>query len=121
MGTGYFPGVKQPGRGADHPPSSKAEVKKEYGYTSTPPLGLHGMLWEHLYLYLYPFSNSVSSWLLTVQFLSTYTFSDVALYQIQINQPRRSKNLKYLYISLFIFSCKAKLQAQRRSQVISES
>jgi hypothetical protein len=30
-----------------------AEVKKEYGYTSTPPLGLHGLLWEHLYLYLY--------------------------------------------------------------------
>ena len=23
MGTGSFPGVKRPGRGADHPPSSK--------------------------------------------------------------------------------------------------
>jgi hypothetical protein len=40
MGTGSFPGVKQPGRGADHPPPSSAEVKKEYSYTSTPPLGL---------------------------------------------------------------------------------
>jgi hypothetical protein len=28
MGTGSFPGVKQPGRGADHPPPSSAEVKK---------------------------------------------------------------------------------------------
>jgi hypothetical protein len=28
MGTGYFPEVKQPGRGADHPPSS-AQVKNE--------------------------------------------------------------------------------------------
>jgi hypothetical protein len=28
MGTKSFPGVKQPGRGADHPPSSSAEVKK---------------------------------------------------------------------------------------------
>jgi hypothetical protein len=28
MGTGYFPGVKRPGRGADHPPPSSAEVKK---------------------------------------------------------------------------------------------
>ena len=27
-----------------------AEVMK--GYTSTHPLGLHGLLWEHLYLYL---------------------------------------------------------------------
>jgi hypothetical protein len=29
MGTGSFPGVKRPGRGADHPPLSSAEVKKE--------------------------------------------------------------------------------------------
>jgi hypothetical protein len=29
MSTGSFPGVKRPGRGADHPPPSSAEVKKE--------------------------------------------------------------------------------------------
>jgi hypothetical protein len=29
MGAGSFPGVKRPGRGADHPPPSSAEVKKE--------------------------------------------------------------------------------------------
>jgi hypothetical protein len=29
MGTGSFPGVKRPGRGADHQPHSSAEVKKE--------------------------------------------------------------------------------------------
>jgi hypothetical protein len=28
MSTGYFPGVKRPERGADHPPPSSAEVKK---------------------------------------------------------------------------------------------
>jgi hypothetical protein len=28
MGTGSFPGVKRPGRGADHPRSSSAGVKK---------------------------------------------------------------------------------------------
>ena len=28
MGTGSFPGVKQPGRGADHPLSSSAEVEE---------------------------------------------------------------------------------------------
>jgi hypothetical protein len=38
-GTGSFPGVKRPERGADHPPPSSAEVKKEYSYTSTHPLG----------------------------------------------------------------------------------
>jgi hypothetical protein len=29
MGTGSFAGVKRPGRGADHPPPSSAEVRKE--------------------------------------------------------------------------------------------
>jgi hypothetical protein len=39
--NGYrvFPGLKRPGRGADHPPISSAEVEHEYSYTSTPPLG----------------------------------------------------------------------------------
>ena len=27
MGTGSFPGIKQPGRGADHPPPYSAEVE----------------------------------------------------------------------------------------------
>jgi hypothetical protein len=34
-----FPGLKRPGRGADHPPPPSAEVENEWGYTSTPPLG----------------------------------------------------------------------------------
>jgi hypothetical protein len=29
MGTGSFPGVKRPGRGADHPLPSGAEVESE--------------------------------------------------------------------------------------------
>ena len=28
MITGYFPGVKRPGRGVNHPPPSTAEVKE---------------------------------------------------------------------------------------------
>jgi hypothetical protein len=38
MGTGSFPGTRQPGRDADHPPPSRAEVhRKEQSYTSTLP------------------------------------------------------------------------------------
>jgi hypothetical protein len=33
---GSFPGVKQPGREADHSPPISAEVKKMWLYTSTP-------------------------------------------------------------------------------------
>jgi len=37
MGTGVLtPGVKRPGREADHSPPSTAEVKPEWSYTSTP-------------------------------------------------------------------------------------
>jgi hypothetical protein len=39
-GTESFPGAKRPGRGADHPPPSSAEVENEYSYPSTPPLGV---------------------------------------------------------------------------------
>jgi hypothetical protein len=36
MGTGFFPGVKQPERGVDHPPHLAPRLKKEYSRTSTP-------------------------------------------------------------------------------------
>jgi hypothetical protein len=39
MGTGSFPVVKRPGRGADPSPHSNAVVMKEESYTSTPPMG----------------------------------------------------------------------------------
>ena len=29
MGAGFFPGVKRPGRGVDHPPPSIADVKEK--------------------------------------------------------------------------------------------
>jgi hypothetical protein len=44
MGTGCFTGVKRPGRCVDHPPHITMRLKKEQSYTSTPPLGLRGLL-----------------------------------------------------------------------------
>jgi hypothetical protein len=38
-----FAGVKRSERGVDHQPPSSAEVKERVGYTSTPPLCLHGL------------------------------------------------------------------------------
>jgi len=40
----FFQGLKRPGRGVDHPPHLAPTLKKEYGYTSTPPLSLRGLL-----------------------------------------------------------------------------
>ena len=49
MGTGSFPGVKRPGRGADHPPPSKCRGQERVGLYLYTPLGLHGLLWDHFY------------------------------------------------------------------------
>jgi len=43
MGNGSFLGVNQPRRSVDHPPLLVPRLKKEYSYTSTPPLGLRGL------------------------------------------------------------------------------
>jgi hypothetical protein len=67
MGTGPFPGVKRPGRGVDHPPSSSAEAKERVelyiyspsgplwavlGWTSNlplhKPLRFKGVIFEHI-------------------------------------------------------------------------
>jgi hypothetical protein len=45
MGTGFFPGVRQAGRGVDDPPNLALRLKEEYSYTATPPLGLRGLFW----------------------------------------------------------------------------
>jgi hypothetical protein len=51
MVTGFFPGIKRPGRGVHHPHLAP-RLKKESSYTSTPPLSLRGLLQGDLYLYL---------------------------------------------------------------------
>jgi len=55
MGTGYFPGVKRPGCGVDHPLPISAKVKERVNlYLYSPPGGLHGLFWGELYLYCVP-------------------------------------------------------------------
>jgi hypothetical protein len=55
IGTGFFPGVKRPGRCVDHPPPSSAEVK------------------ERVDLYLYsPWGAFVAYY--SVNFIFTFTF-----------------------------------------------
>ena len=50
LGTGSFTGVKRPRSGVDHPPHLAPRLKEEYSYTSTPPLGLHGLFWGELHI-----------------------------------------------------------------------
>jgi hypothetical protein len=53
MDTGPFPGIKLPGRGVDHPPQLAPRLKKEYSYTSTPPLGLRNLFYGEFYKCMY--------------------------------------------------------------------
>jgi len=45
-----FREVQWPRRGVDHPHHLSPRLKKEYIYSSTPRLGLHGLFWGELYL-----------------------------------------------------------------------
>jgi hypothetical protein len=55
---GYFPFLKWLGYEVNHTPSSNAEVKNEWSYTSTLPICLLGVYWDnftfYFYLYLLP-------------------------------------------------------------------
>jgi len=46
---GLYRRVKRPGRGVDHPHHLAPRLKKEYSYTSTPPLSLCGLFWVKFY------------------------------------------------------------------------
>ena len=56
MGTGSFPRVKRPGRGADHPPPSKCRGQERVGlylyYPSVPSWPVMGAPLP-LYIYIY--------------------------------------------------------------------
>ena len=54
MGTGSFPGVKRPGRGADHPPPSKCRGHERVGlYLYSPSGPLWPVIGRTLTLYIY--------------------------------------------------------------------
>ena len=57
--TGSFRGVKRLGLGVDHPPHLAPRLKKEYSYTSTPPLGFMACYKGEFYRYFYRFQYGV--------------------------------------------------------------
>jgi len=48
---GIFNGVKRPGRGVNHPPTSSAKVKEGIGLCLYSPLGLCGLSQGELFLF----------------------------------------------------------------------
>jgi hypothetical protein len=57
------PGVLRPRRGVDHTtPHLAPRLKKEYSYTCTPPLDLHGLFEVDLYIYQFCFQTLAASY-----------------------------------------------------------
>ena len=52
MDTGSILGLKRPGHDIDHPPPSITEVKEKVELYLYSPLGLCGLFWCELYLYI---------------------------------------------------------------------
>jgi hypothetical protein len=60
MGTWSFPGVKRPGRGADHPPLLAPRSRKSRAIP-LPPLGLQVCYGLPLHFYIYMYKVCVKS------------------------------------------------------------
>ena len=56
MGTGFFPGLKRPGRDFDHPPTSSAEVKETVELYVCSLLGLRGLFYGELCTFTFTFT-----------------------------------------------------------------
>jgi hypothetical protein len=76
-----YPGVNRPVREVDHSHSYSAEVKNEWGYTSAPPVCLHGVDREHYPLLYFTVSFVYFLWLM-------YTF----LYILHIGAAWRHRS-----------------------------
>ena len=57
-----FPGIKRPGRGADHPPHLAPSVKKEYSYAFAPLWAVMACCVVHFTLYFISCYNKMASW-----------------------------------------------------------
>jgi len=74
MGTPYFPGVKQPECGVDHPPHRAPRLKKEYSYISTPPVSAF-LVCSKVNFTIYTFTLTLP--LLCLISLSTFNFGTI--------------------------------------------
>jgi hypothetical protein len=76
MGVGSFQGMKRPGHGVDHPPTSSAEVKERDDLCL---YSLRGLFYGELYLYLILFF-----YFSAVSFLSFLSFYFLTLFLVKI-------------------------------------
>ena len=108
MGTGSFPGVKRPGRGADHPPPSKCRGHERVElYLYSPLWAFMACYRENLYLYIYLYSPLLA---FMVCSRANFTF----YFTLQINHFRPSpsnsatKSRARAYCE-FVFRCLRKI------------
>ena len=113
--TSLFTGLQRPARSADQPPHLASKLQGEQNYTSTLPLGLHGLLQDEVYFYLHPWKYT--DWIhvicrmrLACQIsMATNTHSKhvtLVAFPRQLWLRERASLLRYKYIaSLVVFCC----------------
>jgi hypothetical protein len=102
MGTGYFPGVKRPGRGVDNTHSSSAEAEERvelYLYsTSGPSWPVTG--WQLPYLYFELYLTHIQGGLLLathiLEISQVQTFLDLSNFKLAISNLRSLKRSERL-------------------------
>jgi hypothetical protein len=109
--TGSFPGLKRPGRGVHYEhlaPSLKSRATPPlllWSYTTTPPLGLRGLLWGQLYTVTYNVSVA-NNGMASLKFQLTHCtapktcFTNIWLQRYFI-QPQRNDVCVCVYIPKF--------------------
>jgi hypothetical protein len=94
------PGVKRPGREADHSRPSSTDVKNAWRYISTPPIRLHGMMLRIYDIYIQlVFKDTNRVW----NYISfTLPAAVIQLATISISSRKKSRNIYNLVLRRLI-------------------
>ena len=126
MGTGSFPGVKRPGRGADHPPPSKGQGHERAGlylYSPSGPqwsvmewnfMSVRSMLRERRPIYMY----KINSWYRS-KFYACGVWGGCHLYA-KCTMQRTGRNLVVPLPASFLLTQTFRLQPTLRISSLKE-
>ena len=92
MGTGSFPGVKRPGRGVDHPPSSSSEVKERVKLYISPPF----------WVFMARYSVNFALFERTILVISCGT-NDDSQFEYLVDIILSGNTVLYIYIYIYIY------------------
>ena len=105
MGTGSFPEVKRPGRGADHPPSSKCRGQERVRlYLYSPSGPSWPVMGEPIYIYVY--MQGRLQWQISLEIFTTRSIRQLIIRAVLCNYLTKislQTLIKHKSMSSYIF------------------